>query len=78
MGKINNKNMNICYLMNKITNFIRYNDDIAKPSLSKLHVNGDKTNKTVLGGLASLFIWFYIIFVTYFKLIKMFGKIDAY
>ena len=51
--------------------FVRKQDKVVHPGASQLHFKGDKNQRTVIGGLASLLVTFYLYFIIFDNGIKM-------
>jgi hypothetical protein len=61
-------------VIKKISNFIREKDEIVSPSANELHFNTDHKQKTMAGGVASLLVSCYVLFMVYSNGSKMIFK----
>ena len=54
-----------------IVNYIKKGDEIVKPSHTRLNFNGDVKQKTLIGGLLSYFIAFYVFYIAIKQGVRM-------
>ena len=59
-----------------ISSFIRERDEIVSPNASNLHFNTDLKQKTMIGGLASLLVSCYVIFMVIIQGKKMIYRLE--
>ena len=52
-------------LTKKISNFVREQDEIVSPSANELHFNTDFKQKSMAGGIASLLVSGYVMYMVY-------------
>lgn len=50
-----------------LTNYIREKDIIVDPVINNFHFEMNKKQKTIIGGLASLFIKIYVLYIAIIK-----------
>jgi predicted XRE-type DNA-binding protein len=59
-----------------IAHWIRDKDEIVKPSAHTLHFQGDSKQKTMVGGISSMSVTAYLLFMVYTNGSKLIGKDD--
>jgi hypothetical protein len=66
----------IIYIKKGIAHWIRDKDEIVEPSAHTLHFQGDSKQKTMVGGIASMSVTAYLLFMVYTNGSKLIGKDD--
>ena len=59
-----------------VVDWIRNSDEIVEPSASTLHFQGDSKQKTFIGGVASMLVTGYLLFMVYSNGKKMVMRDD--
>ena len=50
-------------MLEKLRNYVRGKDEIVKPSHTRLNFMGDVKQKTFVGGMLSIFIGLYVLYI---------------
>jgi hypothetical protein len=58
-------------VVSQVVNYIKTYDDIVKPSHTRLNFQSDKLQKSLIGGLLSIFVTLFVLEIAIEKGIKM-------